>query len=491
MSSQRRVGLAAVFHETNTFSPVATDRASFAHRWHVGDELPAAAAGTSTVIGGFLDAAGDRDMAIVGLFGAFATPSGLVTRDAWTAITDALAQALDSAPELDGLLLELHGAMAVDGIDDPEAEIVRTVRDRLGPVPISAVLDLHANFATPRLGDVQLLTGYRTNPHVDTYECGRRASQRLADHLQRPSRLVRVHRSVPVVAAPIAQRTDAAPLHDILALAASEERAAGLLDVTVHAGYAYADVPHLGMGVSVTAIADRRAAADAAADAIAARAWETREAFCHPLLAPAEAFDAAARRSADGLVALVDTGDNINGGTPGDSTWLLAEALRRPGIAVAATICDPEAVAAAAAVGVRGRLDLPLGGGSHDSVGEPVSVHAEVVQVRDGSFRNTGPMATGAAVSMGRAAVLRIGRIDVVVQERALQPNDPELFRCMGLTPADYRVVILKGAAAVRAGWSDKVVGFVEAATPGISDSRIDRLSYRHRPRPTWPFEAT
>lgn len=492
MPKQFRVGVLAVFHETNTFSPVRTDRAAFAHRWLTGPALVDAFAGTRTVVGGLLDSAIERGIETVGLFGTYATPAGTVTGDAWTAIRDAVSAALAGAPSLDGVLLELHGAMVVEGSEDPEAEIVELVRSHIGSRPISAVLDLHANLGTRRLANLDLLTGYRTNPHVDTYETGRRAAARLADALGGAGPFVRVHRGVPVMSAPIAQQSAVAPLRDILELAGRELVDRGLVDITVHAGYAYADVPHLGMGVSVTARAEQLSSAEAAAEAVATEIRARCEQFRRDLLDPVPGFAAAVRQAESGrLVAVVDTGDNVNGGAPGDGTWLLAEALARPDLPVLASIFDPEAVEAAVTAGPGGQVELELGGRSHASVGRPLPVQAEVRNVGDGTFVNAGPMATGATVSMGTAAVLRVGRCDIVVQERAVQPNDPQLFCCLGLDPADYRIVLLKGAAAVRAGWSELVSGFVDVATPGISDSRIERLPFEHRPHPLWPLEVT
>ncbi len=502
-----RVGILGVFHETNTFAPRPTDLQSFAHRWLIGDDVRSAFQGTRTVGGGFLDGAEESGFEVVPLFGAYATPSGVVTLEALAAIKDQIRVALSAGPPLDGLLLELHGAMAAEGTDDPETEIVELIREELVvDLPVAAVLDLHANMGRRRLDSLDVLTGYRTNPHVDTYDAGRRASRLLLAMLGGELAPIRVHRGIPVISAPVAQRTEAAPMKQILARAREIEAAEELLDVTVHAGYAYSDAPHLGMGVSITAADHRRAAAERAADTMTEFIWQQRELFAILLPDAAEAFAEAVRRvDAAGPVALVDTGDNINAGTPGDSTWLLAQALAvgRPqtpdscgppasdsgGPSVLATICDPEAVQAAAGVGTGRRLTTQLGGRSHPSVGVPLAVDTEVVRIGDGTFANQGPMATGARVSMGTAAVLRIGSCDVLVQERPVQPNDPELFRCLGLEPADYDIVLLKGAAAVRAGWAGLATAFVDAATPGVSDSHIERLQFRRARRPLWPLD--
>jgi microcystin degradation protein MlrC len=189
-----------------------------------------------------------------------------------------------------------------------------------------------------------------------------------------------------------------------------------------------------------------------------------------------------------GPVGVADTGDNINGGSPGDTTWLLHAASTYPEIRVASTLTDPGSVAAAESAGVGGRFDAELGGKAEPSSGDPVRGEAMVRWVGDGTFVNTGPMARGARVSMGRAAVVRIGNADIILQSSAVQPNDPAMFRAVGLDPGDYQLILLKGAAALGAGWFPITSGFVDAGTPGITDVDLRRLPYRHAR--SWPLDT-
>jgi microcystin degradation protein MlrC len=256
------------------------------------------------------------------------------------------------------------------------------------------------------------------------------------------------------------------------------------MDVTIHGGYAYADVAHLGFGISITADQSRHAVAQEAADELAAMAWESRGRYVVCMRTPEEAFERAV--AMDGLVAVADTGDNINGGAPGDGTWLLAEALKRPQRRVLGTVWDPDVVALAQRAGAGNELVVEVGGRVARSSGDPVPMRATVLQVGPRAFTNRGPMATGVLVSMGTVAVLRCGRLDLVVQELPVQPNDPELFRSLGLQPQDYEVALLKGAAAIRAGWAEVATAFVDASSPGVTDSDLSRLTFEHAPAQLW-----
>lgn len=473
-----RVAILGIFHETNAFSPIRTHWDMF-DRHYKAAELVHAFDGTRTVVGGFIAGASLFDLEVVPVFGAYATPSGTVTERALVELHTALQKQFDAAGEVDGVLLELHGAMVGEGTPDAEADILAAVRRRWPQSPVACVLDLHANMGIRRFDTAELLTGYRTNPHVDTYDRGLAAARHLSPLLEGATPPYRAHRGVPLIAPPVSQGTDASPMRELVALARDLETELGLVDVTVHGGYAYADVPHIGMGFSVTARPEHAADAEAAVDQLARTAWRRRGQFSRPLLAASAAFRKAA--SGPGCVAVTDTGDNINGGSPGDGTWLLHEALRS-NVKTLASICDPSALAEITAAGVGAHLSVELGGHLTASSGPPLEIEVEVLSIADGTFTNTGPMATGATVSMGTTAVVRCATMDMVVQQRAVQPNDPELFRSLGLTPEDYDVVLLKGATAVRAAWAMVATDVVDAATPGVTDSDLARLHFESSP---------
>jgi microcystin degradation protein MlrC len=487
-----RIGLAACFHETNTFATHVTDLASFrvTRGGITGEGLLDDYTGTRTVLGGMLDGAEEHGLQLVPILGAFATPAGIVTRTAFDAILGQLVGALGRAGPLDGLLLELHGAMVVEGETDPETVLLEAIRDRVGELPIVAVTDLHANMTAARVGHLDALIGYQTNPHVDTYERGVDAARHVAALVRGGLETVLLHRRVPVLAAPIAQRTAEPPLSDLLATARELESRYGLVDVTIHAGYAYADVPHAGLSFTVTAPTERAGPAAEVLDVLAHKAWDHRELFTVDLPAAdaaiAEAERLLARRG--GPVAVADTGDNINGGGPGDTTWLLRTALERSRAPVAGTLCDPATVRAAEEAGVGASFDASLGGRARILSGGPLRGPARVRWVGDGTFVNTGPMATGRRVSMGPTAVLEFDRAQVIVQSLPTQPNDPEMFRAVGLPPEEQGLVLLKGAAALRAGWGPIVSGSVDAGTPGVTDCDLRRLPYRHA-HGVWPLD--
>lgn len=483
MTPRPRVGFLGVYHESNTFASKATGLQAFTPRWYRGQELIDTFQATRSVGGGFIDGARDNGLQLVPLFATYATPSGPVTRAAFDRIIEEFRVALTSAGPIDGILLEIHGDLVVEGIDDAEETVVDLIRRHLPGVPISAVLDLHANFSKPRLQGIDVLIGYRTNPHIDTYERGWDAAGVMASVLLSGRRFHRAHRGLPIVAAPAAQSTSREPMSTLMAHAEHLRFTLDLTDVTVHAGYAYADRSYTGMGFSATVDHDRAADADRAVSELLQIGLQSAPSFQAELLEPSDAIRVALAATSPGSPAAVaDTGDNINAGAPGDSTWLLHEARLERGPRFATTIADPVALALACRAGEGAVVPMSIGGRASPLSGEPIRADARVMRITDGSFENVGPMATGTRVHMGGAAWVQFDNLDVLVQGSACQPNDPAMLRSLGMDIEGVSVLLLKGAAALRAGWEPLVSTIIDAATPGETDSLVARLQYRLSP---------
>jgi microcystin degradation protein MlrC len=484
VTSARRIGIVAVYHETNTFSSRATTLAAFRGRWHEGaPALIEAFAGTRTVIGGMLESDLVRRSGVVAGFGCFATPSGPVDSDAFETILGAVRAELERHAPLDGILLELHGSMSVRGVPDAEQAVIDVIREST-PASIVAVLDLHTNASRSRFGGVDAAIGYRTNPHVDTAETGERAAGLLDLRMGDPgSAWTREHAGLALAVPPIAQRTDDEPLRELLAEATRLESEHGLLDVTIHAGYAYQDVPHLGMGFTATAPADRRDAATAAVATLRELAVRRSPGFARELDRVDRVISTL--RDESRRFAVADTGDNINAGAAGDTTWLarafLDSGSRRPAITTIADAREFDRIAARWNAGETA-IYLELGGLSSPRAGGPLRGAARIAAVTDGGFRNSGPMRHGLEVSMGGAALVSLGPLDIVVQREPVQPNDPELFRSVGIDLDRVEIAFLKGAAALRAAWEPLGFVFLDADTDGDTPSSLDRLGYSPPP---------
>ncbi|MGC4153426.1 MAG: M81 family metallopeptidase [Propionicimonas sp.] len=485
----RRVGIARVYHESNTFIQRRTTLDDYRRtRLLTGTDL-FAVRGADSEIAGFLDAADEFGFEPIPLLDAWAWPSGQLTQECFEALEALLAERIASVPALDGLLLALHGAMAVDGVDVADERLARTVRRSLGVGILIATFDLHANLPAGIADPVDGLVGYHTYPHVDLRETGRRAGVLMARTLSGGPRPVTAVVPVPVVPHQLGTVTAESPMRDLVELA--EQLCAGtVFDATVAAGFAYADVPQLGMA-AVAVAADRTAAQDAASR-LAERVWQARGDFLRPVWPVAAATELAV--TSPGLTVLADVGDNIGGGTPGDGVEVLDAVLRaahrhQTDPVMVAVIADPVSVAECVRAGVGSTAELQVGGRSDPLYPGSLAVTGRVRGISDGRFRNVGPMRDGLLDDQGTTAVVESGGLSLVLTERPLPPWNLQQLRSVGVEPAQASVIIVKATLAFRAAYEPIADRILAVDSAGASCATFVRLGHRRRRRPLYPFE--
>ena len=489
----KRVVIGMISHETNSFSPIRTDRERFSQRSLVfGADVLRAASGTRTGIGGYVDAAGP-EVELVPALAAAAVPSGLVTRDAHEELLGALLQTLEttlrSPGGLDGVALCLHGAMVVEGIDDGEGDILRRVRETVGSdIPVVATLDLHANMTPQMVENADALFGYDTNPHVDGYERALEAYAALEDIWSGDFRPVMHLEKVAMMPPTINMRTAEGPMVELFELARRYETKPMVRNVSIFGGFPYTDVEFAGLSVLVMTDADEERASDIGRS-IAERAWEIRHEFLKELTPPDLAI-ARAATAEEGPVILADVADNMGGGGSGDTTILLSALLeagtRDVGFAL---IVDPEAVAQCVAAGPGERVALSLGGKVAPEHGAPVQCEGIVRVLTDGRFVNKGPMSTGVTTTLGRTARVDIDGIEVLITENRTAPNDPEVFRHAGIEPTDKHILVVKSRGHFRAAYEPFAAEIIEVDCPGFASPNLDHFEYVKLRRPIFPLD--
>ena len=292
-----RVFLAMLSHETNTFSNVPTDRVQFEARGlSYGGEIVEAYRGTGTCLGGMIGAAERLGMTLLPSVAATASPAGLVTRDIYQHVKQRMLTDLKAAGRLDGVLLDLHGAMVPEGVDDGEGDIIAAVRQAVGPdVPIAVTLDFHGNLGRDMIAGADLLHGYKTYPHVDMAERGVEAAERLAQVIAGRLKPTAAWRKPPLMPPLGRQGTARGPMRRLYDLADEMERDPKVISISLFAGFPYADIPDAGLGVYVVTD-DDKALAERLADRLARVAWEHRHEFIHTALPVKDAVADGARR---------------------------------------------------------------------------------------------------------------------------------------------------------------------------------------------------
>ena len=492
-----RIVIAMMKHETNTFSPVPTPLERFMPAF--GNSARDIYRGTNTPMAAYIDIAERIGADIVTPIAGSAPPSGPVQKAAFDRFREAILGAV--AQGCDALMLDLHGAMVCEHNDDGEGALLQEIR-RLKPgLPIAVALDLHANITPAMIDNCTVLTGYKTYPHVDMYETGRLAGDILMRALQgQIDPVIRWGRR-PMLPHTLKMGHDEQPMQSLIDMARAAEASAaqgsGVEAVSVFGGFPLADIAR--PGLSVVAMADARrdpkgAHAAAVTEQILDVAWQRRAEFVYHA-EPLGQSVARAKAMAEGPILLLDHADNCASGGTQDTTAVLREVMRQglKDVAVFA-ICDPEAVDQMVKAGVGATLTLKLGGKtampSIGRVGEPIEVTGKVRALTDGEFVITAPMNTGTTAYMGRAGVLAVDGIDIVVIENNHEPFDLGCFRSLGIEPTARRYLLLKSRIHYRAGFKPIAKAIVECDGVGVTTSDYSQFKFQKILRPAYPLDA-
>ena len=493
-----RLLLAQFKHETNTFSPVRSDRARFEQRGVLsGDKAISAFAGTNSALGAFLELARRGAHEVVLPYAASAAPSGPVDDEVFE---EAAAAILDAAADCDAALLDLHGAMVTHSVHDAEGELLARLRARRPELSVAVALDLHANL-TPRLvASADVICGYLSYPHVDMADTGLRAGSLLLESLAAGGpRPVSTLVQVPMLPHTLCMGTDSGPMCELQALA-RENIGGSVRDVSVFGGFPLADIADAGLSVVAVSTGERALAENACAG-LARQAWARRDAFVYHA-PPLEQSVSRARSMAGegGPVILVDHADNCASGGTQDTMNVVEEVLRQGMRDVAvASIRDPRAVSRMVEAGIGAHVGIELGGATDMPViglrGRPLAVSGTVRAISDGRIRISGPMGTGTLLNMGPSAVLDTGAISFVVSTHHHEPMDLAVFTALGIEPARRRFLLLKSRIHFRAAFAPiaRVVqgapAIVECAGEGVTGSDYSRFPFRHVRRPVHPLD--
>jgi microcystin degradation protein MlrC len=450
-------------------------------------------------LGGFIQSLRrwNEEPEIVGLVRLPAWPSGRATAETFNWLRDEVVEAVKQALPIDGVLLALHGAMVAEEHPDVEGELLKAVRELVGPsVPIVATLDLHASVTRTMAAAADALVLYHTAPHVDVFETGVRGAAVLDRLLAVGNALRGVPRPttafvrVPCVLPAENANTEAATgmsadfKRKLIALEQRPEfLAAGIATVQP-----WLDIPDLGSAVVVTTVGDGPLASKLCSE-LAGELWARRREYLGERLSVADGVHKAVENSA-GVVVLSDPADATTSGAPGDSVWILRELLKydwpRPALV---TVVAPEIVAAAQRVGIGQIWSGRIGGLRDHAFGCRIQVSGEVERLFDARFTMNGHLGRNLAIDMGRSAVLRVGSVRIVITSRSGPHFAPELFQAAGHDPFAASVVVAKSPCGFRAAYEQRAAAIHVVQAPGCAPPNFWEYPYEQITRPLWPWD--
>jgi microcystin degradation protein MlrC len=468
-----RIAVGAFLHETNTFAPTKASYDDFVH----GGGFPSMALGAEVLktrrrinagIAGFVEAGEAEGWELVATIACGASPSAHVTKDAFERIVKVMVDGIAAADRLDGVYLDLHGAMVTEHLDDGEGEILARVREVIGKeLPLVASLDLHANVTPEMIEHADALIAYRKYPHVDMADTGRASARHLALLLETKQRFAKAFRQLPFLIPISWQCTNDQPTKGIYEkLAALQNEAVPTLSFAP--GFPAADFSHC--GPSVFAYGRTQVEADAAADTVVALVESHENDFDGRIYSPDEGvrFAIELAKTAKKPIVIADTQDNPGAGGDSDTTGMLRALVRNNATRAAiGVICDPESAKAAHRAGVGACVTLALGGRSGISGDAPYQETFFVEKLSDGKFVAPGPFYGGRDMKMGLSAALRIGDVRVVVASHKAQLADQSMYRYVGIEPTEQAILVNKSSVHFRADFEPIAEKLLICAAPG------------------------
>ncbi|MFC3075915.1 M81 family metallopeptidase [Shinella pollutisoli] len=485
-----RIFTASLATETNTFSPVPTDRASFEAAFYAG---PGAHPPTPTLCSSpvvILRERGRREgFEVIEGSSSWAEPAGLVKREAYEGLRDEILDQLRAALPVDGVILGLHGAMVAQGYDDCEGDLLERIRAIVGPdVFLSCEFDPHSHLTAKRLAQLDFTAAFLEFPHTDFYERGEHVVELSLRAMRGEiSPVLSVFDCAMIAIFPTSQE----PMRSFVDRLKAMEGRDGVLSISVIHGFMAGDVPEMGTRILVVTDGDK-AKGERLAREIGLELYGLRGRTAMPIL-PFEAGidEALATRAArpDKPVTIADTWDNPGGGVAGDGTHVLAALLARgiDNIAVA-TIWDPVAVSFCHAAGEGAQLMMRFGGKASPDAGPPIDAFVEVVTLAGEGWQTF----RASRVTLGRAAVIRIvgTRADIVLISSRTQTYEPTIFSNLGVDFPSKDILLVKSTNHFYAGFEPVSSRIIHVEAPSSYPIDPAKTPYRKMTRAIWPRVA-
>lgn len=472
-----RVAIAGFSHESNTFSSQPTEINNF--ELLEGQGLIDHYQDTFHEISGYIAGAEKYGYEIFPIIAAGATPAGHVKKEAYEKFVDLILSGLKSDSDIDGVLLALHGAMVAEEFPHADAETVKRVREQIGEnIPIVVTHDYHANIPPELVEIADALLVYKTNPHVDQREIGLQAASILVETIVGKVKPVMALAKPELLYNIYFHNTNTIPMRPLMQIAKNLEKEPRILACSIAAGYQYADVPN--MGPSIVVVADGNIGlAEHHALEIDKRMWDIRDKLIPRVPNPTQAVELA-KQSDKFPVCLLDFGDNIGGGSVGDSTFILHELLSQSAEGWVCTLWDPAGAEVCFKLGINQRVELVVGGHTDKMHGEPCRISGRVKTLHDGTYEETERRhGGGRSFNQGLTAVVDIdGKGLLILNSIRSSPNSIHQITSLGIQPLQQKILVAKGAVAPRAAYEPFCSKLIEVASGGATDILRDKDEY-------------
>lgn len=483
-----RVGIGQIWQEQNTFSPVYTGIDAFEQNGFVVGTEVFDRYGNTNEIGGFLNAAKSHPVELVPLLRAWAWPSGCIKEKTHTFLKNALLKEIQKEWPIDAVLLSLHGSMVAENEPDVEGDLLESIHTFFNEeLPIAVSLDLHANITKKMVDHALFIYAYHTCPHTDLFDTGEKTATTLFNYLRMDQRPMVDFNKIPMVTPANLHNTHKGPLKEIFDSVRMIENKENVIGVSVFPVQPWLDVPEFGWSVLLYTKNDEEQGRKYA-DGISDEIWNKKDSFFAPLT-KVEDIVKEAEEIRDGLTVVSDADSTTSGGT-GDNVCVLKVLLeKRDSMKALATVVDGDVVREAFELGEGKNIRCRLGG-KHDTKYSPIiETTGKIMKLGYGEFTITGGHIGTIDVDIGKTCVIRFGLVDVLISERAGPVYEKKIYTHAGLTPEEYRIVVVKSPVGFRDAYEEIATKICIADCTGIASPNLSKYNFERIPRPMYPFD--
>jgi microcystin degradation protein MlrC len=471
--------------ESNSFAPRFAEETDF----HVvsGDQLLQFFADTNSEVAGFLDICQEAGWEPVPLMATTAISGGPLSGLCFESLSSQLLRAIASEP-IDGLLLALHGAMSSEQFPSGDAEFANRVRALLGPnFPFTVSHDFHANVHSSLLHAVDGISGYRTYPHVDMRETGRRAAKILRSVLS-GKRAVHWYLPLPMLLSPESSSTFREPLRPVIDRLSRDFSESDGVHASLFCVQPWLDFKPVNGSVVITDFTRNPQTAAKVRD-VGRQTWSIRDDFELEWTSP-ESLVERVTGSRSRPVLISEAYDSPTSGSAGDNPGLISLFLPcSTNLKGCFYLVDPQFVSLAQSAGEGATVEGELGCRIDRRFTKPLPIRARVERLSDGEFTAKGPAFTGRRYFMGPCAILSINKLRILVASKPVMMIDPELYRSQGIEPVEQDVIGIKSALLFRAAYESISSHVLYLDVPGPSLGRLNKVEFRHINRPIYPLD--
>lgn len=482
----KKVLIGGFQHETNTFSPVLTDYDHFA----IGSEWPGLTRHQhlfetfkdecNIPISGFISEARKLNFECIAGTWCAASPSGKVTEATFEKIAAMIIEDIAAHPEVDAIVLDLHGAMVTTHLDDGEGELLRRIRAVVGTtMPIVIALDFHANLTAAMLEHATQMHIYKTYPHMDMFATGQRCMHALHDIFAGNAFTHKALRHTNYIMPLNAQCTLVDPYKTIYQQLDALEQQHNCL-ISLAPGFALADIYDAGPSVAV--YTNDSELADTLATQVIELLDQYKADYHIKLYHPHEAIDYARAHPQPKPIIFADTQDNSGAGGTSDTMGIFrALAETQTANAIVAMIVDPESAQECWDRGVGACVELNLGEKSAGSVGEPFTCDFKIKAVSNQPFDATpGSYYEGCHIDIGITAYVECDGVGAIIGSRKIQAADRALFTHLGVDPTEFDILVLKSSVHFRADFMRLSDTILVVKSPGKAIADLHELHYHN-----------